>query len=271
MNPQRDPIARLLASSRASSASSSSQQPFQPSVAGNAAGITNSQQLAVASRLQQAAASFQGAGLSPSSHHQLSLLGAGPLSIASTNLTTPLMRASGGRSETTHEDLLRAAAFAASDPLSSSRTIQALRMRQDMNAGGMPTHHGGLGPLSGNPALAAMAGIGGPHFPRQPGAAAGHLHMPMAVPTAPAITGHPPVILSLQLDRMRLSPFQCLARQQIELFEATEKDVQSGARGRNNPIILGQVGIRCKHCAHLTPTSRNRGAVYFPTKVCEMD
>jgi hypothetical protein len=67
-------------------------------------------------------------------------------------------------------------------------------------------------------------------------------------------------------DSSVLSPFQCYAREQIEFFEALEKDVTQGARGRNVPISLGQVGIRCIHCRDDGPMSRGRAAVYFPTK-----
>ncbi|KAL3920944.1 MAG: hypothetical protein SGILL_003009 [Bacillariaceae sp.] len=67
-------------------------------------------------------------------------------------------------------------------------------------------------------------------------------------------------------DSSVLSPFQCYAREQIEFFEALPKDVQQGARGRNVPISLGQVGIRCMHCRDEGPMSRGRAAVYFPTK-----
>jgi hypothetical protein len=72
--------------------------------------------------------------------------------------------------------------------------------------------------------------------------------------------------MELETDSASLSPFQCLARQQIEFFEAKESDVAAGARGRNNPISLGQVGIRCRHCKSSSPTTRGRAAVYFPTK-----
>ena len=41
-------------------------------------------------------------------------------------------------------------------------------------------------------------------------------------------------------DEAALSDFQVYARQQIEFFEAVESDVTMGARGRNNPISLGQ-------------------------------
>jgi hypothetical protein len=70
----------------------------------------------------------------------------------------------------------------------------------------------------------------------------------------------------MNYDELCLSKFQCLARKQIEMFEATKEDVQGGARGRNNPIVLGQVGIRCRHCAILPQQARTRGAMYYPTK-----
>lgn len=74
------------------------------------------------------------------------------------------------------------------------------------------------------------------------------------------------IVLFMQLGGLRLSPFQCLARKQIELFEATEEDVQLGSRGRNNPIVVGQVGIRCVHCAKLPASAHKRGNSCFPTK-----
>lgn len=40
-------------------------------------------------------------------------------------------------------------------------------------------------------------------------------------------------------------------------------DVQWNAQGRNKPIVLGQVGIRCRYCARLPTWSRARGAVYY--------
>ena len=76
----------------------------------------------------------------------------------------------------------------------------------------------------------------------------------------------PGICLYTSSDDKCLSQFQCLARKQIELFQATEQDVDAGARGRNVPIKLGQVGIRCKHCSHVPSMSKRRAAVYFPTK-----
>ena len=47
-------------------------------------------------------------------------------------------------------------------------------------------------------------------------------------------------ILSMESDQYCLSKFQSLSRKQIQLFEAMPGDIAVGARGRNNPITLGQ-------------------------------
>ena len=58
-----------------------------------------------------------------------------------------------------------------------------------------------------------------------------------------------------------------LVRKNVEVFEAREEDVASNAQGRNKPIVLGQAGIRCIHCAHVPPRDRARGAMYYPSKL----
>jgi hypothetical protein len=73
-----------------------------------------------------------------------------------------------------------------------------------------------------------------------------------------------PVALALPEDETNLTPFQYLLRQQIEVYKATENDITSHARGRNKPIMLDQVGIRCRHCATYSLRQRKKGAVYFP-------
>jgi hypothetical protein len=80
-------------------------------------------------------------------------------------------------------------------------------------------------------------------------------------------TGRPPFVLYISCDDESLSDYQCLVRKQIELFEATVEDVESNAQGRNRPIVLGQVGIRCRHCSMLPPKHRERGAIYYPAKL----
>ncbi|KAG7357835.1 hypothetical protein IV203_014422 [Nitzschia inconspicua] len=87
-------------------------------------------------------------------------------------------------------------------------------------------------------------------------------------------------------DDRNLSQYQCMARQQMQLFEATMEDTQRNAQGRNRAVRVGQVGIRCKHCFSkqqqqqqqqqqqsqqtttiATTTKLKTGAVYFPTRL----
>ena len=79
------------------------------------------------------------------------------------------------------------------------------------------------------------------------------------------MTGRPGIPLYLSCNPDYLSEYQCLIRKNIELFEASEQDVNSRIKGRNKPIVLGQVGIRCVHCARVYPVeSRERGSTYYP-------
>jgi hypothetical protein len=85
-------------------------------------------------------------------------------------------------------------------------------------------------------------------------------------PNSGIVPGRPPVCLYMTCDDQNLSGYQCLARQQIEVFQAGPEDVHANAQGRNRPIKLGQVGIRCRHCSIAPPKQRKAGAVYFPSK-----
>jgi hypothetical protein len=93
----------------------------------------------------------------------------------------------------------------------------------------------------------------------------GTLAAPSVPALTPQLTGRPSVPLAIEADQRTLSEFQRLVRKHIELFEAKQEDVESNAQGRNRPIVLGQVGIRCCHCAHLPPKLRCRGSTYYPT------
>lgn len=73
--------------------------------------------------------------------------------------------------------------------------------------------------------------------------------------------------LYMPRDKENLSSYQCFLRQQIELFEAGSEDVSSTMPGRNKAIVLGQVGIRCLHCAMLPARHRGTGATYYPAKL----
>lgn len=75
------------------------------------------------------------------------------------------------------------------------------------------------------------------------------------------------VPLDTDQDKNIISAYQYFIRKQIEVFEATAKEAGCTAQGRNRPILPGQVGIRCRHCARLEPKDRATGAVYFPNRM----
>ena len=83
----------------------------------------------------------------------------------------------------------------------------------------------------------------------------------------PGLMGRDPVQLYMSCDDERLSAYHALARKHIEFFEAAQEDISTNARGRNRPIVLGQVGIRCRHCSELPPRRRQRAAMYYPFKL----
>jgi hypothetical protein len=57
------------------------------------------------------------------------------------------------------------------------------------------------------------------------------------------------VPLGLDDDKYWLSELQVYLRANFaEAFGATEEDIAAPMHGRNKPIALGQVGIRCMHC-----------------------
>jgi hypothetical protein len=73
-----------------------------------------------------------------------------------------------------------------------------------------------------------------------------------------------PQVLATPKDNLKVSTVQVLLRQQIEVFQATQDDVTTHTRGRNKPVAMRQVGIRCRHCAHLPVMRRQKGSTYFP-------
>jgi len=81
--------------------------------------------------------------------------------------------------------------------------------------------------------------------------------------TDPSGASKPTMLMAMKCDKEYLSEYQCLVRQQIEIFEATEEEVEMRDRGRNSAIAIGQVGIRCKYCARIPAACRPRGASYY--------
>jgi hypothetical protein len=96
------------------------------------------------------------------------------------------------------------------------------------------------------------------------------------VVTTETYLGRLPTRMYLTCDDDELSAYQCLLRKQIEFFETTAV-ANNPKQGRNKPIHLGQVGIRCVHCrllqlqqeANVKPYHQHqqlttKGASYFP-------
>lgn len=119
-------------------------------------------------------------------------------------------------------------------------------MMMGMNPGfaaGNPFMGGAMRPFMGGIADAPLAGLSG------------------------GLYRSPSIPLGLPCDDEHLSEYQILVRQQLELFEAEQEDVDSNTQGRKKAVTLGQVGIRCRHCAGLTLRQRGKGSVYYPTKL----
>ncbi|CAB9513982.1 expressed unknown protein [Seminavis robusta] len=91
------------------------------------------------------------------------------------------------------------------------------------------------------------------------------------ISNVPHIQAPPPrragITLALSCDDEQLSEYQMLVRKQLEIFEAQPEDVESNTQGRKKQVILGQVGIRCRHCSGLSLRQRGRGAVYYPARL----
>lgn len=105
-----------------------------------------------------------------------------------------------------------------------------------------------------------------PQFPRLV-AGSPSVAVPGENPLSLHQNSNPGISLALKCDSDQLSEYQILVRQQLEIFEASEVDVSSNTQGRKKQIFLGQVGIRCRHCAPFPLRERGKGAVYYPTKL----
>ena len=105
--------------------------------------------------------------------------------------------------------------------------------------------------------------------------------------------GKPLLLLALPQDRVTLSETLCVVRdvssserpnirrsvstptlshsfllQNIEVFTATQSDVDAPAPGRKHAVVVGQVGLRCIHCRHTTRASdRVKRAVCYPSSI----
>ena len=75
--------------------------------------------------------------------------------------------------------------------------------------------------------------------------------------------------LGLADDKYWLSELQVYLRANFaEAFGATEDDIAAPMHGRNKPIALGQVGIRCMHCKCMyTFDHEARGYIFCASSV----
>jgi len=74
--------------------------------------------------------------------------------------------------------------------------------------------------------------------------------------------------LGLNDDKYWLSELQVFLRSNFaEAFGATEEDIAAPMHGRNKPIALGQVGIRCIHCKNDDPSERGQQATSYPSLI----
>ena len=84
---------------------------------------------------------------------------------------------------------------------------------------------------------------------------------------------HPIVMLAIREDQEWLSDHDCFVRRNLEVFTAGEKDVLTARADRKLGVTVGQVGIRCLHCAVAVSRYSNgrRGArgtaVVYPNSI----
>jgi hypothetical protein len=84
-------------------------------------------------------------------------------------------------------------------------------------------------------------------------------------PTAPTQSNS--ALLSSPSDPQHLNGIHCFVRRHLEVFAANNDDVNAPAPGRRTRIVLGQVGIRCIHCASLPPRRRVKRSICYPPSV----
>jgi len=71
-----------------------------------------------------------------------------------------------------------------------------------------------------------------------------------------------PVLLAVPQDKDWLSDLDCFVRKQVEVFTASKTDVEDAEEDQKYLIQLGQVGIRCLHCAKLGGGARGDAVTY---------
>jgi hypothetical protein len=78
---------------------------------------------------------------------------------------------------------------------------------------------------------------------------------------------HTSVSLATSMDKDFLNPLHCFVRRNVEFFVATKNDVSAPSPGRKVRVDIGQVGIRCIHCAKAPKKNRIKRAVCYPPSI----
>ena len=64
-----------------------------------------------------------------------------------------------------------------------------------------------------------------------------------------------------------LNPLHCFVRRHIEFFVADANACSEPSPGRKSPVVVGQVGLRCIHCANLPPKQRVKRSICYPPSI----
>lgn len=75
------------------------------------------------------------------------------------------------------------------------------------------------------------------------------------------------ILLASSMDNHYLNEIHCFVRRHVEVFEATAVDVDAPSPGRRSKVQVGQVGIRCIHCATVHHKMRVKRSVCYPLSV----
>eukprot|EP00978_Attheya_sp_CCMP212_P021800 scaffold64098_cov53-Attheya_sp.AAC.1 len=89
------------------------------------------------------------------------------------------------------------------------------------------------------------------------------------MPHACASSNSISVPLCMPHDSMYLNDIHCFVRRNVEAFVATRQDILAPCPGRKKKdrLTVGQVGIRCIHCAKLPLGERVKRSVCYPPSI----
>ena len=158
----------------------------------------------------------------------------------------------------------RAMSLGSARPDSSRRTSAILDSINDDQRRPLPASQPSRAPLSQSVGKVATATGLGPQPATRPKAELWELlPFPVAKKRNCHFSQRMCVPLATDEDENWLSEFLCFVRADlVEIFRATEDDVRS--RNSSKKVVQGQVGIRCRYCAHLPLRRRASRSSSYP-------